>query len=51
MKINKYMDDHGISQQTLARVAAKGYRNGARNPNAFRRTPLSRRRRSSRRRC
>src|SRR3954453_8512382 len=40
MKINKYMHDHGISQQTLARVAAKGYRNGARTPDAFRRTPL-----------
>jgi acetyl-CoA C-acetyltransferase len=41
MKINKYMRDHGISQATLARVAAKGYRNGAANPNAFRRKPLS----------
>ena len=41
MKINKYMDDHGISHETLARVAAKNYRNGARNPNAFRRKPLS----------
>jgi len=41
MKINKYMHDNGITQDTLARVAAKGYRNGARNPNAFRRKPLS----------
>src|SRR5262249_58314898 len=41
MKINKYMHDHGISAMTLARVAAKNYRNGARNPNAFRRKPLS----------
>ncbi|HEY8524920.1 MAG TPA: thiolase family protein [Acidimicrobiales bacterium] len=41
MKINRYMHDHGISHRTLARVAAKGYRNGARNPNAFRRKPLS----------
>jgi len=41
MKINKYMHDHGISASTLARVAAKSYRNGARNPNAFRRKPLS----------
>jgi acetyl-CoA acetyltransferase len=41
MKINKYMHDHGISHRTLAKVAAKGYRNGARNPNAFRRKPLS----------
>jgi len=41
MKINRYMYDHGISAQTLARVAAKNYRNGALNPNAFRRKPLS----------
>ena len=41
MKINKYMHDHGISPQTLARVAALGYRNGARNPDAFRRKELS----------
>jgi acetyl-CoA C-acetyltransferase len=41
MKINRYMHDHGITHATLARVAAKNYRNGARNPNAFRRKPLS----------
>jgi acetyl-CoA C-acetyltransferase len=41
MKINKYMHDHGISRETLAKVAAKSYRNGARNENAFRRKPLS----------
>jgi len=41
MKINRYMHDHGISHETLARVAAKAYRNGARNPNAFRRKPLA----------
>jgi acetyl-CoA acetyltransferase len=41
MKINKYMQDHGISRATLAKVAAKNYRNGALNPNAFRRKPLS----------
>ena len=41
MKINKYMEDHGVSRPTLAKVAAKNYRNGARNPNAFRRKPLS----------
>ena len=40
MKINKYMHDHGISHATLARVAAKSYRNGTRNPNAFRRKPI-----------
>jgi acetyl-CoA acetyltransferase len=41
MKINKYMHDYGISHETLAKVAAKNYRNGARNENAFRRKPLS----------
>jgi acetyl-CoA acetyltransferase len=40
MKINRYMHDHGISHDTLAKVAAKAYRNGARNPNAFRRKPV-----------
>lgn len=41
MKINRYMHDHGISPETLARVAAKGYRNGVLNPNAFRRKAIS----------
>jgi acetyl-CoA acetyltransferase len=41
MKINRYMHDHGISTETLGRVAAKGYANGALNPNAFRREPLT----------
>jgi acetyl-CoA acetyltransferase len=41
MKANKYMHDHGITAPTLAKVAAKNYRNGSRNPNAFRRSPLS----------
>jgi acetyl-CoA acetyltransferase len=41
MKIQRYMHDHGITPATLARVAAKNYRNGALNPNAFRRKPLS----------
>jgi acetyl-CoA acetyltransferase len=35
------MHDHGISHETLARVAAKNYRNGVLNPNAFRRKALS----------
>jgi acetyl-CoA acetyltransferase len=43
MKINRYMHDHGISRATLARVAAKNYRNGALNPNAWRRKPLDER--------
>jgi acetyl-CoA C-acetyltransferase len=41
MKINKYMHDHGVSSATLAKVAAKNYRNGALNPKAFRRKPIS----------
>jgi acetyl-CoA acetyltransferase len=41
MKINRYMHDHGISHETLARVAAKNFRNGVLNPNAFRRKSMS----------
>ncbi|MFL6090141.1 MAG: thiolase family protein [Aeromicrobium sp.] len=41
MKINRYMHDHGISHETLARVAAKAFRNGERTPHAWRRKPLS----------
>src|SRR3954463_4154222 len=41
MKINKYMEVHGISKSTLAKVAAKNYRNGSRNETASRRKPLS----------
>ncbi len=41
MKINRYMHDHAISHETLAKVAAKNYRNGVLNPNAFRRKPIT----------
>jgi acetyl-CoA C-acetyltransferase len=41
MKIARYLHDHGISEAALAMVAAKAFRNGARNPNAWRRRPLS----------
>jgi acetyl-CoA C-acetyltransferase len=41
MKIQRYMAEHGISTSTLAKVAEKAFANGARNPNAWRRTPLS----------
>jgi acetyl-CoA C-acetyltransferase len=41
MKIQRYMAEHGISESTLARVASKAFANGARNPNAWRRRPLS----------
>ncbi len=41
MKIQRYMSEHGISSATLAEVAAKAFRNGALNPNAWRRRPLT----------
>jgi acetyl-CoA acetyltransferase len=41
MKIQRYMADFGISESTLAKVAAKAFANGARNPNAWRREELS----------
>ena len=41
LKIQRYMADYGISDSTLAKVAAKAFANGARNPDAWRRTPLS----------
>ena len=36
IKINRYMQKHSISQETLARVAAKATRNGSKNPMAWR---------------
>jgi acetyl-CoA acetyltransferase len=41
MKANRYLSQHGISQETLAKVAAKNFRNGARNDNAWRRTAMT----------
>jgi acetyl-CoA acetyltransferase len=41
MKIQRYMHEHGITREVLAKVAAKAFRNGAGNPNAWRRTALS----------
>jgi acetyl-CoA C-acetyltransferase len=41
MKINRYMYEHDITPETLALVAAKNYQNGAKNPNAHRRKPLT----------
>ena len=41
MNANRYCHEHGISSATLAKVAAKNYRNGALNPNAFRRDLIS----------
>ena len=41
MKIQRYMHDHGISELTLARVAAKAFRNGQATDHAWRRTPMT----------
>lgn len=40
MKINRYMHEHGITPSTLAKVAAKAFRNGELNENAWRRKPV-----------
>jgi acetyl-CoA C-acetyltransferase len=40
MKLQRYMHDHGISPDSLARVEEKAYQNGALNPNAWRRSPI-----------
>ena len=39
MKIQRYLHDHDVPREVLAKVAAKAYRNGAKNPNAWRRKP------------
>jgi len=41
MKINQYMQNHNISNDSLARVAAKAFRNGSKNPMAWRRKALT----------
>ena len=41
MKINQYMQNHNITKDSLARVAAKAFRNGAKNPMAWRRKALT----------
>ena len=41
MKIQRYMAEHGISRSTLAKVASKAFDNGALNPSAWRRRPLT----------
>jgi acetyl-CoA acetyltransferase len=41
IKIARYMRQHGITSPTLAAVAEKAYRNGALNPNAWRRDAMS----------
>jgi len=41
-KLRRYMHDFGITPDCLARAAEKAYENGSLNPNAWRRTPISR---------
>jgi acetyl-CoA C-acetyltransferase len=41
MKAQRYLYDWEIPPSSLAKVAAKAYRNGALNPNAWRRSPVS----------
>jgi len=40
LKIQRYMQLHGISRTTLGRVAEKAFRNGAKTPHAWRRSPI-----------
>ena len=41
MKIQKYMHEHGITEDSLIRVAVKNFKNGSLNPNAWRRKALT----------
>lgn len=41
LKTRRYLHDHRIPEQALAQLAERAFRNGARNPQAWRRTPLS----------
>jgi len=41
MKIQRYLDDYDVDRALLAQVAAKAFRNGEMNPNAWRRRALS----------
>ena len=41
MKIQRYMHEFGITSSTLAKVAVKAFANGAKNPMAWRRKPMS----------
>lgn len=41
LKIQRYLHEHALPTRLLSSVAAKAFRNGAQNPNAWRRKPLS----------
>jgi acetyl-CoA C-acetyltransferase len=40
MKIQRYLHEHDLDPELLSLIAAKAYRNGSLNPNAWRRTPV-----------
>ena len=40
MKIQRYMEQYGISEKSLVRVAEKAFQNGSLAPHAWRRTPM-----------
>ncbi|MEM6653675.1 MAG: thiolase family protein [Pseudomonadota bacterium] len=40
MKIRRYMDQFGISEDSLGRVSEKAFENGAKTPHAWRRQPV-----------
>lgn len=41
MKIQRYLAEHDIDAGVLPKVAAKAFRNGSLNPNAWRRSPMT----------
>ena len=41
MKIQRYLHDHDLDPALLVTVAAKAFRNGSLNPNAWRRAPIA----------
>ena len=41
IKIQRYLHEHDLDPSILSLVAAKAYRNGSQNPNAWRRTPMT----------
>lgn len=42
LKTRRYLHEHGLSEDLLPEIAERAFRNGARNPDAWRRQPLSR---------
>lgn len=40
LKVQRYLHEHAMDPELLSLIAAKAYRNGSLNPNAWRRTPM-----------